>query len=318
MTHFKIIIHTVMSLCLMANFPSIVQPYVLQGPHIIQLMTEKIGQANSLFVSQRVIFYNVEPQPETMDEEYRGGDANDTAIHMSDQPAGLDQTDLVPAEAEPIQMEESVRYVFSRAFRSDIISDTNQRIYITNRGQALTVIDGLVANFKESRFDLYKDLLLYRSRKSLSKRLADLGVDVTVSSLGKFDDRLALVIGAEFPDETAPQVWVDKETFHPLRLMIPAAHNSHTGYLEFRYADWQPIGKTWYPMQIEFIEDGTTVRAVEVSNYQINPQFSEDIFDITRLMSEYHQNLQIQSSSGNTEDISEVQKTIEKFKKIFE
>jgi hypothetical protein len=180
------------------------------------------------------------------------------------------------------------------------------------------VIDGFIANFTESRFDLYKDLLLYRSREMLSERLLSLGIDVTVSSLGKFDDRLALVVGAEFPDETVPQVWIDKETFKPLRLIIPAASDNRTGILEIRYADWQQIGKMWYPMQIEFIQDGMTVRAVEVSNYQINPNFSEDIFDIRRLMSEYRQTDQLPESSGNNEGLSEVQKTIEEFKRIFE
>ena len=71
-------------------------------------------------------------------------------------------------------------------------------------------------------------------------------------------------------------------------------------------------------MQIEFIQDGMTVRAVEVHHYQINPQFSEDIFDIARLISEYRQADQISEGAGRAEDLSEVQKTIEEFKKIFE
>jgi hypothetical protein len=146
----------------------------------------------------------------------------------------------------------------------------------------------------------------------------NLGIDVSISSLGKFDDRLALVIGAEFPDETVPQIWVDKESFRPQRLIIPSADNGHSGILEFRYTDWQLIGKTWYPMKIEFLQDGTTVRAVEVRNYQINPNFSEDIFDIGRLMSEYRRSDETSAHSGNQEGLSEVQKTIEEFKKIFE
>ena len=310
-----------MSLTLAAFFPVNALPYVLQGPHIIQLMTEKLGQVDSLFISQRVVFYNVEPQPEILDEENSGSAAIDSADHFYDLPAEAHDTVPAPAEAKPIQLEESIRYVFSQAFRSDIISDTNQRIYVYNRGQTLTVIDGIIADFSESRFDLYKDLLLYRSRETLSERLANLGIDVRVSSLGKFEDRLALVIGAEFPDETVPQVWIDKETFQPLRMLIPSAGKSYdnrSGILEIRYADWQKIENMWYPMQIEFIQDGTTVRAVEVNNYQINAKFSEDLFDISRLMSEYRQPDQIPGPSGSTEGVSEVQKTIEEFKRIFE
>ena len=318
MAYSKIFVATVMSLTLTAFFPAKVQPYVLHGLHVIQLMADKLGQANSLFVSQRVIFYNVEPQPEILDAENSGRMDKDTADHLNGQTAELDETVLAPTEPKPIQLEESIRYVFSQAFRSDIISDTNQRIYVYNGGRSLTVIDGIIANVTESRFDLYKDLLLYRSRETLSEQLVNLGVDVTVSSLGKFDDRLALVVGAEFPDETVPQVWVDKDTFQPLRMIIPAARDNRTGILEIRYADWQQIANTWYPMQIEFIQDDTLVRAVEVNNYQVNPDFSADEFDIARLMAQYRQIDQTPKSTGNSEGLSEVQKTIEGFKKIFE
>ena len=224
--YLKIAATTVMGLTIAWLFPVIAKSYVMQGHHIIQLMTEKLGQADSLFVSQRVIFYNVEPQPDVLNEDNSGSPDTDTTHHISGPPD--ESQKAAPAQAgasPPIQLEESIRYLFSQAFRSDIISDTNQRIYIYNAGQTLTVIDGRIANFTESRFDLYKDLLLYRSRESLSERLLNLGIDVTISSLGKFEDQIALVVGAEFPDETAAQIWIDKETFQPLRMMIPAPHD---------------------------------------------------------------------------------------------
>ena len=132
-----------------------------------------------------------------------------------------DQTALAPEQRETILFDESLRYVFSEAFRSDSVSDDNQRIYVFRNGQTLTVIDGVISSGAETRFDLYKDLLLYRSREVLSERLLDLGIDISVSSLGKFEGQPAFVVGAEYPDETSPQVWIDIETFQPLRMIIP-------------------------------------------------------------------------------------------------
>lgn len=322
MNNSKIIIATVLSLSITAFCPAMLQPYVLQGPHILQLMTEKLGQAKRLSVSQRVIFYDIETPPDVLDENTGGGVDEDTLDFTEHQPGQLpDEVLLAPPAPKPVQLEESLKYVFSRAFRSDIVSDITRRIHVFNAGRALTVIDGTIADTEASRFDLYKDLLLYRSRATLSQRLADLGVDVSVSSLGKFDNRLALVVGAEFPDTSVPQIWVDKETFHPLRMIIPPApkpYGTSSGALEFRYADWQQIGKIWYPMQIEFIQDGMTVRAVEVSNYQIDPSFPKGIFDIARLMSAYPRGVQPSERPVKSEGLSEVQKTIEQFKKLFE
>jgi hypothetical protein len=222
---------------------------------------------------------------------------------------------------ETIQLDESLKYLFSEAFRSDIVSDSNQRVFVSNQGQAITVIDGVISDTGESQFDVYKDLLLYRSREILSERLTNLGIDISVSSLGKFDGRLALVIGAEFPDQTVPQVWIDKETFQPLGIIVFGAKNPYstqTGFLEIRYSNWQQIGKISYPMLIEFIQDGMIVRAIEVDDYQINPNFSKDVFDIARLRSEYRQSFPTSDPSYESEGLSEVEKTIEEFKKIFE
>jgi hypothetical protein len=244
-------------------------------------MTEKLGQAQSLSVSQRVIFYNIAPQLQAFSEKDRDGelktaandpgyeqatppsdetavtgsdfmsnndnldDANGSANLTQDQPAVADQTDSSPELLETIQLDESLKYVFSEAFRSDIVSESNQRVFVSNQGQTITVIDGV--------------LLLFRSREVLSERLSNLGIDMSVSSLGRFDGRLALVVGAEFPDQTVPQVWIDKETFQPLGMIVFGAkspYSTPTGFLEIRYSNWQQIGKISYPMQIEFIQDG--------------------------------------------------------------
>jgi hypothetical protein len=353
----KIIAGTVLSIVLTAFFPTILQSYVLQGPHIIQLMTEKLGQAQSLSVSQRVIFYNIALQPQELSEKDGDGqlktpangpdhkqltppldvaemtppdspsqnDSPDDVNHSADltdgQPAVSDQTVSSPVLLRTIQLDESLKYLFSEAFRSDIVSESNQRVFVSNQGQTITVIDGVISDTGESQFDVYKDLLLYRSREILCERLSNLGIDISVSSLGRFDGRLALVVGAEFPDQTVPQVWIDKETFHPLGIIVFGAkspYSTQTGFLEIRYSNWQQIGKISYPMQIEFIQDGVTVRAIEVDDYQINPSFSKDVFDIARLKLEYRQSARTPDPGSESEGLSEVQKTIEEFKKIFE
>jgi hypothetical protein len=304
---------------IVAIFSTIVYAYVLQGPHILQLMTGKMGQAKSLFVSQKVIFYNLQPQRELPNETASPESLKDTASHTDfqlEQPADYENPSVQPAV---IQLDESLRYMFSEAFRSDIVSEHNQRVFVFRDGQTLTVIDGVISAVGETRFDLYKDLLLYRSRERLCERLSQLGIDVAISSLGKFEGHLAFVVGAEYPDETRPQVWIEMKTFQPLRMLIPNSSSSdNVGYLEIRYSRWQEISKIWYPMRIEFMQDGKIVRAIEVNDYQIDPHFAKDVFDIARLKLEYRQPAATPERPAENEGLSEVQKTIEEFKKIFE
>jgi len=309
----------IFAFAILALFSSIVRAYVLEGPHILQLMTEKMGQAKSLFVSQRVIFYNLQAQRELPTENVGpegSKDAADFTNFQQEQPADSENPSVQPAV---IQLEESLRYLFSEAFRSDIVSADNQRIFVFRDGQALTVIDGVISGVGETRFDLYKDLLLYRSRERLCERLLQLGIDVAISSLGRFEGHLAFVVGAEYPDETRPQVWIEMKTFRPLRMLIPGSSSlDNPGFLEIRYSRWQEIGKIWYPMRIEFMQDDKIVRAIEVNDYQIDRHFAKDVFDIARLKQQYRQATATPDRPAENEGLSEVQKTIEEFKKIFE
>jgi hypothetical protein len=303
----------------LAIFSTIVHAYVLQGPHILQLMTEKMGRAKSLFISQKVILYNLQPKGELPSETVSPEPLKDSASHTGftlEKPA---DTENPPVQPAGIQLKESLRYVFSDAFRSDSVSNDNQRVFVFSKGQTLSVIDGVISSVGETRFDLYKDLLLYRSRERLCERLTQLGIDVAISSLGKFENHLAFVVGAEYPDDTRPQVWVEMKTFQPLRMLIPGSSSfDKAGFLEIRYSRWQEIGKIWYPMRIEFMQDGKLVRAIEVSDYQIDPHFAKDEFDIARLKLQYRQSAATLDRTAENEGLSEVQKTIEEFKKIFE
>jgi outer membrane lipoprotein-sorting protein len=297
------------------SFNATTSAYVLQGPHILELMAEGLGRAKSLLVHQKVIFYNISPSSpstsvETQPEKTAGKDF--TAAQAESRMKG-EGTDL---PAEMVELDETLRYDFPHAFRADIASADNQRIHVFADGEAVTVIDGAVKSGPEISFDYYKDLLLIRSRPELVDRLKQLHVDVSLSSLGRFEGQTAFVIGARYPDESVSQVWVDQKTFRPIRWIISNGEGYHP--LDVRYLSWWQLGDIWYPMRIEFFQDGNLVRAIQVQKYGVNPEFSKSLFDIEQLKSSYPKAPAALSASSESEGMSEVQKTIEEFKKIFE
>jgi hypothetical protein len=315
----KIIIGLIFSLSLVALAPAFISAYVLQGPHILQLMTEKLGQAESLFVFQKVIFYKTRSQTDSLGINGNGETGVDEMLSTNNPLSEYVEDHERYTQTDTVQLDESLSYIFSRAFRSDILAGENQRIHVCNDGQVLKVVDGIITETGETRYDLYKDLLLYRTREALSERLSSLGIDVSISSLGRYEEQIAFVVGAEYPDETVPQVWIDKETFQPVRWLIASGNGPYASdQFEIRYLEWQKFGEIWYPMRVEFVQDGTTVRVIEVENCRLNPNFSEDIFDISHLKAEYRSPAPISNHPSETEGLSEVQKTIEEFKKIFE
>jgi outer membrane lipoprotein-sorting protein len=259
--------------------------HVLEGPHALTLMINALSGADTLRVEQHVVIED-------------------------------------PALSEhPLELTETLSYIFPDRFRSDTRYETTNRIFVASHGQALTVIDGRIVSDQEGQFDRYKDLLLYHSRELLLKALLLNHVDVGVTSLGRFDEHIAIVIGAQYPDESVPQVWVDKEQFVPLRwIHYPGSHNEAgvPDCLEFVYRNWKKWGDVWYPSLIESYHNRRLMRRMRVASVQANASFSEQLLSITHLISIYSQPEPSQPVASPGGDVGEIQKTIDDFKKKFE
>jgi outer membrane lipoprotein-sorting protein len=275
-----------MSIAVLPLFFVPANAYVLQGAHLLELMTQNIGKTESLFVSQKLVLY---------DDSFKDGS---------------------------IELKETLKYTFPEKFRSDIVSKNIKSIHVISNGKSLTVIDGKTVAGHETLFDLYKDIILYNSRSALLERMIHLGIDESVSSLGRFQGKPVYVLGAQYPDESVSQIWLNKDTFRPFRWIINSKKpGGRLDSLEVRYFKWQKISKIWYPMQIEFYEDDTLVRRIEVDEIKVNPVFPAGLFDINRLRSTYPEDTkdtQVLSKPRKPGELNQVQKIIEEFKKIYE
>lgn len=263
--------------------------FVLTGPHILELMTTKMGRPGGIYVKQILTLY-----PES--------------------------SDTFPRE-ESIEFQETIVYRLPGEFRSDTLSEQSHKIHVVSFDNALTVIDKKVTSTTQSLPDHYKDILLYRNRPLFQEHLTRLGIDVSVSSLGLYHGTIAHIIGAKYPDESVSQVWVDKDTFRPIRWLLKSKPDE-TGTvhesIEFRYLKWKRIKRTWYPMRIEFYTNNNLAYKIEVDQIQLDPVVSENFYNIEHLKFLYPPITAGTEDKNDPNDISEVKKTIDDFKKLFE
>jgi hypothetical protein len=257
--------------------------FVLLGPHILELMRKELGSARQLFVAQKLFIY---------------------------------QNDL---EQGVIELNEKLMYIFPDIFRSDITAQNAERIYVFYKGQSLTVIDGKIAADHRNELDRYKDLILLNTRALLEEKLPDFGIDVTISSVGRFQGRLAYIIGAQYPDESAPQLWVDKNTFKPFRWIVSGTRSGNReDLLEFRFFEWRQVANISYPMRIEFYQGQNLVRMIQVHEIKVDTDFPKKLFDIRYLKSIYPRATAVLPNKRESNELNEVQKALDEFKKIVE
>ena len=259
------------------------QAYILRGPHLLELVTQQYGSAKTLMVFQNVRFF----EPAT---------AN------------------VLAEAE-----ETLRYLFPDDFRSDSTSQNASRIHLVSEGKVLTVVEEKIVANQETSFDLYKDILLYRTRELLKQRLARLGIDTSLTCLGRFNGRIAIVLGSEKPNEPVSQLWVDKETLQPMRWrLVSDSGDTPPTPFEIRYDEWRQVNKTWYPMVIGIYNGGVLEREVRVKALRVNPSFPQRLFDAQLMEVQYLQSVAERPDESVDGELSEIEKTINEFRKRIE
>jgi hypothetical protein len=260
--------------------------YMLQGPHVLELMARNLRGASTLRVNQQVTIQDPETSKET------------------------------------VVLDETLSYIFPGQFRSESVYQNSRRIQVTANTETLTIIDDHISPNPQGRFDHYKDLLLYNTPELLQKILAISGVDVGTTTLGRSGDQIVYVVGARYPDESVSQLWVDKDQFLPLRWLTVRHAGMPAGTAdrwEFVYGGWQKVDGVMYPFSIDTFHNGQCIRRIRVTKVDANAVIDKQLVDIAHLRSIYQvTEAPVPGQSPPDPGMDEVQRTIEEFKKKFE
>lgn len=106
------------------------------------------------------------------------------------------------------------------------------------------------------------------------------GVDLQDVSLGRFDGRIAFVIGGRAKD-AKPLAFVDKDGFQPLRLVAaePGAPAGAGALLDVRLLGWgSPTGGDWFPRAVEAWEGGALRVRFTAEKATPNPRLPDAAF----------------------------------------
>jgi outer membrane lipoprotein-sorting protein len=257
--------------------------YILPAEQILNFLIDGLGPGRTLIVTQKTVHY---------DPGFEGGIQ---------------------------EYEETLYYGFPDRFRSEVTAPGLEQVRVVNPDGAILVMNGRIVAETENGFDHFKDLLLYRQTGLLVDRLSQSGVNLQVVSLGRFNDKIVYVIGAKYPDESVPQVWIDKTTFRPARFLLPDGGSEGDSLQDIQFTDYTSLdkGKT-YPGRILFLENDTLVKMQVLETFSVDAEVPGELFDVAYLRDAYEPLAPIQPLPPPASEPEEVKKSIEEFKKIFE
>lgn len=276
---------TILTILIFVMTASPASSYVLTGSQLLELVVARLGKAKSLYIKQKFVLYD------------------DTLENGS------------------VEFDETVIYQFPELFRSEITSQDTKKIHVASFEQAMVILDGQVASEFESGFDHYKDLLLFKDRMMLQKRLQLLGLDTGKTRIERVDDRIAYVIGQKEDDgDIFPQLYLDKKTFLPFKWTLRGSNllGEETVPLEIMFYDWKKYRKARYPGRIEFYQNNMLVREIRVEKVGVNIKIDEKLFDFEALKTEFSAPDVSDKKTEKTEKKSETREKIDGLDKIIE
>jgi len=257
--------------------------YVLPAKQILDFMIEQFGSTRTFVVLQKTVIY-------------------DPALE-----GGMREVDEV------------LYYRYPDRFRCEVSTPGGKQVRVVGPEGAIFVTNGKIIAETENPFDHFKDLLLYRQAELLLKRLSELDVNLDVVSLGRYKDSIAYVIGAKYPDESVPQVWIEKNTFRPIRYVLRGGGPNNADLEKIEYTDYMPLDKgRWYPARILFFQNGRLARMYVLKTFRVNPDLPDQLFDIPYLKTVYQPIASTEPPPSPESELDEVKKTIRDFKRTFE
>jgi outer membrane lipoprotein-sorting protein len=256
--------------------------YILPSGQILEFMIKHLGSVTTLQISQKTVVYD--PSLEEGAQEF------DATLY----------------------------YRYPDRFRYEVATPDGKEIRVVGPDGAMVIRKGQIVRQTETRVDHFKDPLLYRNPQLLGWKLSQGDVDLEVVSLGRYRHKIAYVIGAKYPDETLPQFWVEKDTLRPIRYILTPGDLNDSDSEEVEYADYTSLGKnTWYPGRILFYRNGRLVTMYVLEEFNVNPELSNKLFDMSHLKTLYQPMASTEPSPAPSQ-LDEVKKTIKDFSKTFE
>jgi hypothetical protein len=101
-------------------------------------------------------------------------------------------------------------------------------------------------------------------------------------------------------------------------LLKPASEGNPSEAIEVRYGEWRKLSSIWYPERIEFYQGDRLLRRMQVQRTRVNPKFSNRLFDVAYLKSIYPYAAVPPPAQGESGGKNDIQRTIDRFRKLFE
>ncbi len=172
--------------------------------------------------------------------------------------------------------------------RRELETDKGRTTEVRADGRLLTQSTGQADKTTKTGLDVLAEIMTVSSSteegKAAQRLIAALksaGINTEVTAYGRFDGRVAYLVGSKPWETDKPQLWLDKDLLVPLRFVTFQKEGAGTIKVDMRFSGWgSPVGGSWYPQTIEIWRGDTLVRRTVTEDIERNIAVDASLFAI--------------------------------------
>ena len=171
--------------------------------------------------------------------------------------------------------------------RLRLLSESDEKLYVEREGSRAEGTTSALTKIKTLPTNLLVSLRFPAGKKSDERiervltLLNEVGIDTSITALGRFEGETVYIIGARTFEPDAPQVWVSKERLLPIKTLLFTGSKATGQRTEYRFLDYGGAGApAWFPGVTELWRDGQLVKKQTVSEARVNEDLPETLFEV--------------------------------------
>lgn len=163
-------------------------------------------------------------------------------------------------------------------------------LYVESETERASGAESSLRRMSGMSTDLLAGLLMPRGKdvEARSARVRSLlqkaGIDLNIVALGIYGEDVreaAYIVGAKPSETDKPQLWVDRVSFQPVRIITFQTEQGEKVRYETRMTGYgSATGGNWFPEVVENYRDGKLVRKAHLHDIRINDDLPESMFQV--------------------------------------
>ncbi len=162
-----------------------------------------------------------------------------------------------------------------------------KREYIVQDDDIIEINDNTIISFKRNATFLFYELFSFDNIDDFLRYLTIMKIDQEKVTMGLIDREICYVIGSDNLNEYKNQLWIDKKTLLPKKLVIFYSDNGETIAFRYEFTGYDAKSGLYFPKNVRFYHDDKLKLEFAATKITRTVIDDDSVFNTKKIRKEY-------------------------------